>query len=163
MEFILRIIKDTGKGIKGYIKSQLILMLITFIILAISLSIIQVPKAILISLGISILDILPIIGSGIVMIPWSIISFILVEDKMGMNLAIIYVVLIIIRQIIEPRILGKEIGIKPLYTFLATILGSLLLGPIGVILGPLIAVVINSSLMIMREKRSHKNGFLLIF
>lgn len=153
MEFILRIIKDTGKGIKGYIKSQLILMAITFIILAISLTIIQVPKTILISLGISILDILPIIGSGIIMIPWSIISFISGKNQMGINLAVIYVVLIIIRQIIEPRILGKAIGIKPLYTFMATILGSLLLGPIGMILGPLIAVVINSTLMIIGEKK----------
>ena len=72
---------------------------------------------------------------------------------MGINLAVIYVVLIIIRQIIEPRILGKAIGIKPLYTFMATILGSLLLGPIGMILGPLIAVVINSTLMIIGEKK----------
>ena len=72
---------------------------------------------------------------------------------MGMNLAIIYVVLIIIRQIIEPRILGKEMGIRPLYTFIATILGSLILGPIGVILGPLIVVIINSALGIMKIKR----------
>ena len=153
MEFILKIIKDTGKGIKGYIKSQLILMLITFIILAISLTIIKAPMAILIALGISILDLLPIVGSGIIMIPWSIINFISGNNQMGIKLGIIYFVLIIIRQILEPRILGKEIGIRPLYTFLATILGSLILGPIGVILGPLIAVVINSALMIIGEKK----------
>ena len=75
MEFLLQVIKDTGKGIKGYIKSQLILMIITFIILSISLTIIDVTHPILISLGISILDILPIVGSGIVMVPWAIISF----------------------------------------------------------------------------------------
>lgn len=153
MEFILRIIKDTGKGIKGYLKSQLILMLITFIILGISLTIIEVPMSILIALGISILDVLPIVGSGIIMIPWSIISFISGNNQMGIKLGILYFVLIIIRQILEPRILGKEIGIRPLYTFLATILGSLILGPIGVILGPLIAVVINSTLMIIGEKK----------
>ena len=115
MEFILRIIKDTGKGIKGYLKSQLILMLITFIILGISLTIIEVPMSILIALGISILDILPIVGSGIIMIPWSIISFISGNNQMGIKLGILYFVLIIIRQILEPRILGKEIGIRPLY------------------------------------------------
>lgn len=153
MEFLLQIIKDTGKGIKGYIKSQLILMIITFIIISISLTIIQAPMPILIAAGISILDILPIIGSGIIMIPWSIINFIMGNDQMGVNLAIIYVVLIIIRQIIEPRILGKEIGIRPLYTFIATILGSLILGPMGVIIGPLIAVVINSALRIVKKKR----------
>lgn len=153
MEFLLQIIKDTGKGIKGYIKSQLILMIITFIILSISLTIIDVPYSILISLGISILDILPIVGSGIVMVPWAIISFIVGNNQQGVNLAIVYAVLIIIRQIVEPRILGKEIGIRPLYTFIATILGSMILGPIGVILGPLIAVVINSVLKIINTKQ----------
>ena len=154
MEFLLQIIKDTGKGIKGYIKSQLILMIITFIILSISLTIIDVPHPILISLGISILDILPIVGSGIVMVPWAIISLIGGNNQLGIGLAIVYAVLIIIRQIIEPRILGKEIGIRPLYTFVATILGSMILGPIGVILGPLIAVVINSVLKIINTKKS---------
>lgn len=154
MEFLLQIIKDTGKGIKGYIKSQLILMMITLIILSISLTIIDVPHPILISLGISILDILPIVGSGIVMVPWAIISFIVGNNQLGISLAIVYAILIIIRQIIEPRILGKEIGIRPLYTFIATILGSMILGPIGVILGPLIAVVINSVLKIIDTKKS---------
>lgn len=156
MEFLLQIIKDTGKGIKGYIKSQLILMIITLIILSISLTIIDVPHPILISLGISILDILPIVGSGIVMVPWAIISFIVGNNQLGISLAIAYAILIIIRQIIEPRILGKEIGIRPLYTFVATILGSMILGPIGVILGPLIAVVINSVLKIINTEKELK-------
>lgn len=156
MEFLLQIIKDTGKGIKGYIKSQLILMIITLIILSISLTIIDVPHPILISLGISILDILPIVGSGIVMVPWAIISFIVGNNQLSISLAIVYAILIIIRQIIEPRILGKEIGIRPLYTFVATILGSMILGPIGVILGPLIAVVINSVLKIINTKKELK-------
>lgn len=153
MEFLLQIIKDTGKGIKGYIKSQLILMIITFVILSISLTIIKAPYPILIAMGISILDILPILGSGIVMVPWSIISFIVGNNQMGINLAIVFAILVIIRQIIEPRILGKEIGIRPLHTFIATIFGSLILGPIGVIIGPLIAVIINSVLKIIKTKQ----------
>ena len=151
MEFLLQIIKDTGKGIRGYIKSQLILMLMTFGILSVGLKIIEVPMAILISLGIAILDILPIIGSGIVMVPWSIISFISGNNQMGKSLAIIYISLLIIRQILEPRILGKEIGVKPIYTFISTVMGSIILGPIGVIVGPLIAVIINSIIKIKKE------------
>lgn len=151
MEFLLQIIRDTGKGIKGYIKSQFILMFITFIILSIGLKIIQVPRPILISMGIAILDILPIIGSGLIMVPWSIISFISGNNFLGKNLAVLYIVLILIRQVIEPRILGKEIGVRPIYTFMATILGSLILGPIGVIIGPLVAVIISSVIKIKKE------------
>lgn len=151
MEFILQIIKDTGKGIKGYIKSQLILMVITLIILSIGLTIIGTSYPILIATGIALLDILPIVGSGIIMVPWAIISFIIGNKDIGTGLAIIYIVLIVIRQIMEPRILGKEIGVRPLYTFISTILGAFILGPIGIMLGPIIAVVINSIIKINKE------------
>lgn len=143
-KFIDIIVKDTGKMIKGYIKSQIKLMLITFIAFSIGLSIINVPYPILISAGISILDIIPVLGTGIVMIPWVIISFALGNKDMAVNLAILYVVLFILRQFIEPVIVGKEIGIKPLYTVIATILGTIVLGPIGIIVGPLVAIVIRS-------------------
>lgn len=157
MEFISHVIKDTGKGLKGYIKSQLILFLITFGILSIGLTIIENPYPLLISLGISILDILPIIGVGIVMIPWSIISFISGNSGVGTNLAIIYIVLILTRQILEPKIMGKEIGVRPIYTFASTILGSIFLGPMGVIIGPLIAVVVSSVLRAKKALDEHKD------
>lgn len=151
MDMILEIIKDIRKGIVGYIKAQFILILITFLILSISLKVIEVPMAILISLAIAILDSLPIVGSGIVMIPWSIINFIIGNNQMGKSLAIVYIILVIVRQILEPKILGREIGVKPIYTFVSTVIGSLVLGPIGVIVGPLIAVIVNSILKIKKE------------
>ena len=151
MNLITQIIKDAGKGVKGYIQAQFILMLMTFVILSIGLTVIKVSNPILISIGISIIDILPIVGSGIIMIPWSIINFILGNKDMGINLAIIYIVLIIIRQIAEPQIMGKRIGVRPIYTFISTILGAMILGPVGVIIGPLIAVVINSIIKIKKE------------
>lgn len=155
IDFITEIINDTGKGIVGYIKSQLILMTITFIAFSIGLYIIGAPLPILIALGIAILDIVPILGSGLVMIPWSIISFISGDTDMGTKLAILYVCLVILRQIIEPKITGDQIGVRPLYTFAATVLGSIILGPIGVIAGPIIAVIINS---ILRVKKKWDKG-----
>ena len=151
MEFISQMIKDTGKGLKGYLKSQLILMGITFVILIIGLMVLKVPYFILIAIAISIVDVLPILGSGIIIVPWSIISFILGSSYLGKGLAIIYIILIITRQVLEPKIMGKEIGVRPLYTFLATIIGSLILGPIGLIIGPLIAVAVSS---VIRTKKN---------
>ncbi|NLC04655.1 MAG: AI-2E family transporter [Tissierellia bacterium] len=151
MEFISQMIKDTGKGLKGYLKAQLILMGIIFIILAIGLRILKVPYFIWISIVVSIVDVLPVLGAGIVIVPWSVISFILGNSYLGKGLALIYIILIITRQILEPKIMGKEIGVRPLYTFLATILGSLIFGPIGLILGPLIAVLVTS---IIRTKKN---------
>lgn len=156
MEFISQMIKDTGKGLKGYLKAQLILMGIIFIILAIGLRILKVPYFIWISIVVSIVDVLPVLGAGIVIVPWSVISFILGNSYLGKGLALIYIILIITRQILEPKIMGKEIGVRPLYTFLATILGSLIFGPIGLILGPLIAVLVTSIIRTKKEIESRK-------
>lgn len=149
-----QILKDTGKGVKGYIKAQLTLMFITFITLTIGLNIIDIRFSVLIALGISLVDIFPILGSGIVMVPWSLINFILGNNEVGKGLAILYVVLLVSRQFIEPYVLGKNIGVRPLYTFLATIAGSIILGPIGIILGPLVAVIITS---ILNAKNNYQN------
>ena len=78
------------------------------------------------------------------MLPWSVINFIQGDRELGFKIAVLYVVLAISRQIIEPQVTGKQIGLRPIYTFLATILGSLVLGPFGVILGPVIAIIGNS-------------------
>ncbi|MDU5081555.1 AI-2E family transporter [uncultured Tissierella sp.] len=153
-DFLKQIMNDTGKGIKGYMKAQVTLMIITFIILGIGLTIIDAKHPILISAGIAILDIIPVLGAGIVMIPWAVINFIIGNKDMGADLATLYVILVILRQFIEPKIVGKEIGVRPLYTFIATILGSIILGPVGIILGPLVAVIISS---IMKTKKKTDN------
>lgn len=139
-----KVINDTKKGIEGYFKAQLILMIMTFIIFSIGLLVIDAPFPLLIGFVIAIVDILPVLGSGIIMIPWSIISLLGGNSDFAISLAIVYVVATLIRQILEPKITGDKIGIRPLYTFLATIAGTLIFGPIGIIVGPIIAVIIKS-------------------
>lgn len=152
-DLINEILKDTGKGVKGYIKSRFILMGISFIILFIGFDIIEAPLPIIMAIVIAIVDILPLIGAGIIMIPWAIISYFTIDKDLGIGLAIVYVVLTVIKQIVEPKILGDQIGLKPIYTFIATIIGSLVFGPVGLMLGPIIAVVINS---IIKARKKYK-------
>lgn len=142
--WIDEVLRDTARGLKGYVKTQLTLMTISFIILLIAFNIMEIRFSILIALWISLLDILPVIGSGMVILPWALISFFMDKIEFAKALTILYVILLISRQILEPYIFGKNIGLKPLYTFLATIIGGLVFGPIGMILGPLIAVIVNS-------------------
>ncbi|TCU74170.1 uncharacterized protein DUF20 [Tissierella praeacuta] len=155
-DFLKQLIYDTGKGIKGYMKAQVTLMFITFIILGIGLTSMKIPYSILISVGISILDIIPVLGVGIVMIPWAIINFLMGNKDIGTDLATLYIILIILRQVAEPKLVGKEIGVRPIYTFIATILGSIILGPIGIVLGPIIAVIINSIIRIKKQSDNRR-------
>lgn len=141
---IRRVINDAKKGIGGYFKAQLIMMLMTFIIFSIGLVLIDAPFPLLFGFIIAVVDVLPVLGSGIIMIPWTIISFIKGSSDFAIALAIVYLVATLVRQILEPKIIGDKIGIRPLYTFIATIAGSLIFGPIGIILGPIISVIIKS-------------------
>lgn len=149
--FLRNVMKDTSSGIKGYIKAQLKLIGITFLIIFIGLDMIDIAHPFLVSLGISILDMIPVLGIGIVLVPWSIISFVMGNTDLATKIAILFVIAVIVRQVLEPIIVGKHIGIRPLYTFVATLLGSIALGPIGIILGPAIAILIIS---IQNNRRS---------
>lgn len=144
IELLGIIIKDTVGGLKGYFKTRLIIMAIVFGMLSIGLIILEAPLPYLIAFIIAVLDILPLLGAGIVMVPWGIISYIWGNKDLGLGLLILYVIITIAKQFIEPKVLGDQIGIRPLYTFIATIGGSLIFGPLGIVLGPLLAVLINS-------------------
>ena len=120
------------------IKSYLIIMSITFIELSIGLTIIGVNNSLIIALLISIFDILPVLGTGGIMIPWSIISFIMGDIKMGSLLAIVYLVVTVIRNIIEPKIVGKQLGLHPLVTLVSMFIGVNIAGIVGLFGAPIL-------------------------
>ena len=148
---ILDILDDLMKGIVGFMKGQIIISAVTFIFLGLGLTVIGVALPFLIALGITIFDLLPVLGSGAVMIPWAVISLIAGNTATAAGLAALYLLLTIARQLLEPLIIGKKIGVRPLYTFLSGILGSLIFGPIGLIAGPLTAVLVTSVCRIVRK------------
>ncbi len=161
INYILDLIKETSIGIKGFLMGQLKLFILSFFIFSIGLYLIDAPYYILIGLIIAIVDVLPVVGSGIILIPWSIYSFISKNSSFGYKLILLYIIAMVIRQILEPRILGKSIGLRPLYTFVSTFIGSLIFGPIGVFVGPIIAIILNTiylkqTVRDLEENDSHK-------
>ena len=126
-----------GKVLKKYILSYSLVMLITFAEIFAGLSIIGVRYAALIAALIAIFDILPVVGSGLIIVPWAIISFIIGDIGIGIGLFILWTVLCIVRQIIEPKIVGSSVGMHPLLMLFAMILGNFIYGPIGILLMPI--------------------------
>ncbi len=112
-------------------RSYALIMSITFIELSIGLSIIGVANAILIAFIIALFDILPIFGTGGVMIPWTIISFIQGDTKLGIGLLIVYVFVTIVRNILEPKIVGNQLGLHPVVTLMCMFIGANLFGVLG--------------------------------
>ena len=135
---------EIKKTLGSYVKAQLIIMSVAFVIIFSGLSIMKIQYALLIALGVALLDALPFFGSGAVLITWSLISFINAEVKLGVGLLIIYLVVIFTRQMIEPKIVSSKIGINPLITLMSMYVGYRIFSVGGMILGPVILVMVIS-------------------
>ncbi len=113
------------------IRSYALIMFITFIELSIGLSILKVRNPVLIGFLIAIFDILPVLGTGGIMIPWAIITLLQRNIQRGIGLFAIYIFVTVIRNIIEPRIVGKQLGLHPVVTLVSMFVGANLFGVIG--------------------------------
>lgn len=153
---VITIKDDMFAALFGYIKAQLILMSITFVELSIGFAIIGVKQNILLGLLISIIDALPILGTGGVLIPWAIYNFITRDIRMGISLIILYGVVLVVRQLIEPKVLGQQIGLHPLVTLLSMYLGLRIFGYIGMIIGPITILLLKNIIGGLFKKKSFK-------
>ena len=124
-----------------YAKAYLLLLLLTFSELFLGFLILGVDYAILSALAIALVDLLPILGVGTVLVPWAVIAFVRHNVFLGMGLLVLYAVILILRQIAEPRLIGQSLGLHPLLTLLATYIGFRLFGFAGMLLAPFVALL----------------------
>lgn len=125
------------------IRSYIMIMTITFVELAIGLSILGIKNAIFIAFLIAIFDILPVLGTGGIMIPWTLFTFIQGNYTLGFGLLVVYLVVTIVRNIIEPKIVGSQLGLHPVVTLISMFVGVNLLGPIGLFGFPITLSLLN--------------------
>lgn len=113
------------------IRSYALIMTITFIELSIGLSLIRVENAILVALLIAFFDILPVLGTGGIMIPWMILVAFQGNFMLAIGLLVVYLAITVIRNILEPKIVGAQLGLHPIVTLLAMFVGTQLFGFLG--------------------------------
>ncbi len=123
----------------SYLKAEISLIGISFVIVLMGLNIffllgMNVGYPLLMALFIGFVDALPILGSGTVMIPWSILLFINKEYSVGCSILGLYIFTSVVRQLIEPKIVSSKIGIHPLFTLIAMYTGFKLIGVIGMLI-----------------------------
>lgn len=128
----------------GYVKTQLILMVYTFSICLIGLSILKIDYALLLAFAISFFDAIPMFGSGAILIPWGVYNLIVGNYGIGIILLCIYGLIILVRQIMEPRVLSSQIGVYALVTVMAMYIGFKSMGVLGIIIGPIIVVMLQT-------------------
>ena len=139
LQKIKRIFKsNTLAVLKGYLK----LYLITFIILFTGFLILRVNHTVFLSLFISFVDLLPILGTGTVLVPWAVFMFFDKNYFLGAGLIILYITVILARNFLEPKVVGKQVGINPLFTLISMFVGLRIFGVFGLIILPLTLITV---------------------
>lgn len=141
---IIRILRYAETAVLVYIKSYSILFVVTFLELWLGLSILNIPYAMGIALGIAVFDLMPILGTGGVLLPWALIALCMRNFPIAIGVFVLYLVITAVRNTLEPRIVGNQIGLHPLATLIAMILGLKLIGLVGMMLFPITLVAITN-------------------
>ena len=142
-------LKALIKSLGGYLKAELILVIISFFISLIGLYIFfflgwNIEFPLIIALGIAFVDALPIFGSGTVMIPWAGFLAFSGDIKLAIGIFVLWCIMSIVRQLIEPRIVSGQIGIHPIFTLIAMYTGFQFIGVWGLLLGPIILIILKN-------------------
>lgn len=127
-----------------YLKAYAILTALTFFEVFIGLTVIGVSYSFIMALLISLLDLLPILGVGTLLVPWSLYSFFIHDFSRGLGLLILWAAVTVIRQIAEPKIVGGTMGLHPAATLMGMYAGFRLFGIIGMLLAPAVIIAIRS-------------------
>ena len=125
-----------------FIRSYALIFVITAAQIAVGLMIIRVEGAVTLGLLISLFDAFPIVGSGMILLPWAIFTLMSGETVRGIGLFVVYAVVVIVRQIIEPKIVGKHVGMKPIVTLVSMYAGTQLFGGLGLFALPISVAIL---------------------
>ena len=129
-----------------YMRSYLLLLVITFFEMLVGLFLVRAPYPLLLAMVIAVLDLLPVIGVGSVLIPWGVWSFAVGRTPFGVALLVLFIFHTILRQVIEPKIVGKNLGVHPLLTLAFIYVGYSVFGAVGLLLVPIFTVLVKIAL-----------------
>ena len=139
---LLEALKRMKNAVGGWLLAQVKLMGVTFAILTLGFVLLRIAYAPLWALAVSFVDALPVLGTGTVLMPWALICFLRGDGARAVGLLGIYAVIALTRSMLEPRLVGRHLGLDPLATLMALYAGYKLWGVGGMIVSPLLAVTI---------------------
>lgn len=139
-----------------YLRSYLILMAITFAIMLTGFLLLRIPYALLAAVVVALLDMLPVIGVGTVLVPWSVFSLVSGNTPLAVGLFLLLAVNEVIRQFAEPKIVGRHLGIHPLLTLIFLYVGYALFGILGLLLIPIVTVAYQAATK--KEEGARRDG-----
>ena len=157
-------LRDLIQTLGGYLKAEATLVLISFIISLIGLYILQftgfnISYPLLMALFIGFVDALPILGSGTVMVPWAAISAINGDFNLGIAIIVLLIIMSVARQVLEPKLVSKNIGVHPIFTLIAMYTGFKIMGIMGLLIGPIVLIIFKNIFASLIDKGVFKTIF----
>jgi len=141
-----------SRAMGGYFRAQGILMAMVGIISIVGLLFLRSPYALLFGLLFAVLDFLPILGPALVLLPWALMSITMGNMHQAIGLLVIYGIITITRQVLQPKILGDQMGAHPLASLMSIFIGFRIFGLLGFIIGPSLLMIF----VAIRETDSEK-------
>lgn len=135
------VLDNLRSSIFGFLRAQVVLSGLTYLVALAGLLILRVDYAMAIALLIVIVDILPVLGTGSVLVPWAIFSAAMGNYLLAVGLIVLFLFITAFRRMVEPKIIGNSIGLSPLATLISLWVGFELVGVIGVFLGPIVLII----------------------
>ncbi len=139
---VLEMVKSARVMVGKILKVYLFLMCVTFVELYVGFKLLRIDMAFLYALLTAVVDILPVLGTGTVLIPWGLVSCILGNVGQGVGILVLYLVITAVRQFLEPKIIGQQVGLHPIVTLICIFAGGKVMGIWGIFLFPVMATVL---------------------
>lgn len=139
---IVKIKGIVNESVLKILKGYSIMLGVTFFELSVGLLVLGAPYAIPIAAAIALVDLLPVLGTGTVLIPWAVIEIFFSNASFGIGLTVLYVIILFVKNFLEPKVIGQQIGINPLFTLIAMFLGLKFLGVAGLVIFPIVLIVV---------------------
>lgn len=147
-ERVKTLVSETLESLRSvvgqFVKSYLIIMAITFGEIFLALLLLGQKKAALIAAVIALFDLFPIVGAGLILLPWALFTLLSGTPVKGIGLLTLWIIVIVLRQILEPRIVGRSVGLHPLVTLMSLFVGAKLFGGIGLLGLPITCAIVKS-------------------
>lgn len=140
---VIQVVSYARSAVLAYIKSYSIMFCVTFLELWAGFSLLSIPYALGLAFGIAVFDLMPILGVGGILLPWGAVALAMGSLKTAIGVVVLYIVIAAVRNTLEPRIVGKHIGLHPLATLVAMIVGLKLAGLMGMLLLPISLVAVS--------------------
>lgn len=140
-----RLLSRIREAVGGCLRAYLLLLFLTFSELLAGFLLLNVERAVLAALLTSLVDLLPVFGVGTVLVPWSVLSFLSGDVFRGIGLLVLFGIMVVVRQFLEPRIVGGSLGLHPLLTLLAVFAGFRLFGIPGMLGAPILLYAVKAA------------------